>query len=659
MKILVTAQMCYKKPMLQLKNVIKQFADRVVLRDVTWHVRPGDRIGLCGENGAGKTTLLRMLAGQVDVDAGIISRAKGTTIGYLPQEGLEHHGQSLFVEVRSALHELLVIEAELQRLEGRISHEAVSVDLDRYAELQETFRQRGGYTMESEIGRVLKGLGFAENDWNKPCEHFSGGWQMRIALAKLLLQRPNLLLLDEPTNHLDLPARDWLEGYLVSYPHAVILVSHDRFFLDQVVTRIVEVWHAKLTDYPGNYSRYLVVREERVAALRESKRRQDEEVARVEAFISKFRFNANKASLVQSRVKQLEKIERIELPPERKKIGFAFPSPPKGGRLAVGLSGVNHGYGELSVLQEVELSVERGERVALVGANGAGKSTLMRLLAGVEAPQQGLREEGHNLVMGYFAQDQARTLDSSLTVIEQITRVAPFDMVPKLRNLLGAFLFHGDDVHKKVAVLSGGERNRLALAILLLEPANLLLLDEPTNHLDLASKEVLLEALKGYRGTLIFVSHDRYFVDALASRVVEVANHLATSYIGNYADFLQVKAGEGDSSHSALRVEKAGAKAAAEIPSDKAGRVASHAERKEARREAQRQKKQLDTVETRIEGLEQQLATLVTAMQAPEMALDHARLNQLVDQHAGLQEELDVCLARWEQLQEVVAAGDE
>jgi ATP-binding cassette subfamily F protein 3 len=644
--------------MLQLKDVVKQFADQVVLRHVDWHVRPTDRIGLCGENGAGKTTLLRVLAGQSDVDAGTVQLARGTTIGYLPQEGLEHSGRSLFVEVRSALEELLSVEAELQQLEARISSGAEEAVLDRYSERQELFRQRGGYMMEAEIGRVLKGLGFAEADWNKPCEHFSGGWQMRIALAKLLLKRPTLLLLDEPTNHLDLPARDWLESYLAAYPHAVILVSHDRFFLDQVVTRIVEIWHGQLTDYPGSYSRYLVARDERVAALRAAKTRQDEEVARIEAFINKFRFNANKAALVQSRVKQLEKVERIELPPERKKIGFSFPVPPKSGRMSVRLAAVSHWYDDLSVLEEVDLDVERGERVALVGANGAGKSTMMRLLAGVESPCQGRREEGHNLIMAYFAQDQARTLDPNLTVIEQITRAAPYDMVPKVRNLLGAFLFHGDDVHKKVTVLSGGERNRLALAILLLNPANLLLLDEPTNHLDLASKEVLLQALRGYQGTLVFVSHDRYFVDALASRVVEVAEHRATSYLGNYEDFLRAKSGEGDASHSLLRVEQASLKNAPGPVVDKTTRLESHAERKAARREEQKRQKQLAEVEERIGSLEQQLTELTSEMQDPVMAIDHARLGKLVDRHALLQGELDDCMARWESLQELLAEGD-
>ena len=642
--------------MLQLKNVIKQFADQLILNDVDWHVRSTDRVGLCGENGAGKTTLLRLLAGQCGADAGKVQLARGTTVGYLPQEGLEHSGRDLFSEVRSALALLLSVEEELQSLENKISRETVQADLDRYSELQEIFRQRGGYTMEADIGRVLKGLGFAEDDWTKPCEHFSGGWQMRIALAKLLLQKPNLLLLDEPTNHLDLPARDWLEGYLAAYPHAVILVSHDRFFLDQVVTRIVEIWHAKLTDYPGNYSRYLTAREERVRALREAKTRQDEEIARTEAFINKFRFNANKAALVQSRVKQLEKIERIELPPERKKIGFTFPAPAKGGRLSVSLEQVSHGYGDLAVLEDVSLAVERGERIALVGANGAGKSTMMRLLAGVETPRTGQREAGHNLAMAYFAQDQANTLDPKLSVLEQITRAAPFDMVPKVRNLLGAFLFHGDDVHKKVAVLSGGERNRLALAILLLRPANLLLLDEPTNHLDLASKEVLLQALKGYKGTMVFVSHDRYFVDALANRVVEVAARSATSYIGNYGDFLRSKSLEGDLSHSAVRVEQIRTDEAAQA--GKTHRLVSHAERKTARREEKKRQKKLAEVESRIEALEKEIAALTVRMQDPALAVDHARLGKLVDQHTELQAELDACMELWEDLQDSFASGE-
>jgi ATP-binding cassette subfamily F protein 3 len=324
--------------------------------------------------------------------------------------------------------------------------------------------------------------------------------------------------------------------------------------------------------------------------------------------------------------------------------------------LSVSLENVSHGYGDLTVLEAFSLTVERGERVALVGANGAGKSTMMRLLAGVEAPRKGVREAGHNMEMAYFAQDQARTLETKLSVLEQITRAAPFDMVPKVRNLLGAFLFHGDDVHKKVAVLSGGERNRLALAILLLRPANLLLLDEPTNHLDLVSKEVLLQALKGYKGTMVFVSHDRYFVDALANRVVEVAARRATSYFGNYGDFLQSKSGEGDLSHSALRVEQARTEESAQAGG--IGRPVSHAERKAARREEKKRQKKLAEVESRIEALENEIGELTVEMQDPAMAVDHARLGKLVDQHSELQAELDECMGVWEDLQESPASGE-
>ena len=643
--------------MLQLRNIIKDYAGRRLFAGINWHLRPGDKVGLCGENGAGKTTLLKMLAGLVTPDAGEIQAARGTTFGYLPQDGLEHRGSCLFTEVRSALAELLAMESEIARLEEAIARRHDSDDLDRYSNLQEAFRQRGGYTIETEIGKVLAGLGFAESDWEKPCEHFSGGWQMRIALAKLLLQRPNLLLLDEPTNHLDLPARDWLEGYLAAYPHAVMLVSHDRFFLDQVVGRIVEVWNGSLTEYTGNYSRYLEERERRVSALLEEKRRQDEEIARIEAFISRFRYQANKASLVQSRVKQLEKIERIQVPPQRKKIAFHFPEPPKGGRVALELQGATQSYGNVAVLSGIDLIVEKGERVALVGPNGAGKSTLMRLLSGVEAPRAGRRLEGHNLHSAYFAQDQAKVLDPCRSVLEEITAAAPFDMVPRVRDILGAFLFSGDDVQKKVSVLSGGERNRLALAILLLRPANLLLLDEPTNHLDLQSKEVLLDALRGYSGTLVFVSHDRYFVDALATRVIEVGGGRIESYFGNYEDFLRVKASRGEGGHSLLRVETATVGAVESSPPlDKEDRRRQHEERKEAQREEKRRLKELAEVEARIEVQEAALAALEQQMADPALYQDAGRWREISLQHETLQEDIKSLYARWEALQVVETA---
>jgi ATP-binding cassette subfamily F protein 3 len=640
--------------MLHLRSIIKDFGGRKLFAGINWHIRPGDRIGLCGENGAGKTTLLKMLAGTVAADGGDLHVARGTTFGYLPQDGLEHRGSVLFDEVRSALAELLEMEAELTRLEEAIAVRHDEGDLARYSEVQETFRQRDGYAMEAEIGRVLRGLGFAETDWDKPCDHFSGGWQMRIALAKLLLQKPNLLLLDEPTNHLDLPARDWLEGYLAAYPFAVVLVSHDRFFLDQVVGRIVEVWNGALTEYPGNYSRYLEERERRVAALQEAKARQNEEIAKIEAFIGRFRFQANKASLVQSRVKQLEKIERIQVPPARKKITFRFPDPPKGGRQALELKGVVQRYGPLTVLDGIDLCVERGDRIALVGANGAGKSTLMRILAGVEPPVEGTRTEGHNLISAYFAQDQAKVLHAGKTVLEEITDDAPFEMVPRVRDILGAFLFSGDDVHKKVAVLSGGERNRLALAILLLRPANLLLLDEPTNHLDLKSKEVLLDSLQHYTGALVFVSHDRYFVDALATRVVEVGGGKAISHFGNYEDFLRGKETVGDISHSRLRVETSSAAEGAAEP--RGERQRSQEERKESKKNDRRRQKELAEVEERIEVLEGELAALEGEMADPELYRDQDRWRTVSARHRELQDLIADLYPRWEALQMVETA---
>jgi ATP-binding cassette subfamily F protein 3 len=532
--------------MIHVEGLHKRYGERILFEDVSWHVKKRDRIGLSGPNGSGKTTLLRMLAGLHEADQGSIRMASDTTIGYLPQDGIVHHGRTVYDEVVLAFEELLALKAEQHRIEDQLAHATEDGDghdklLERYAEVTERFKQLGGWEIEARVAEVLKGLGFSLADQQRRTEEFSGGWQMRIALAKLLLARPNLLLMDEPTNHLDLPARNWLEEYLADYPGSVVLVSHDRYFLDATVKRITEVGLKTLTDYHGNYSHYLVEHQARMDRLREAHRRQSEEIEKTEAFINRFRYQATKAKQVQSRIKLLDKVERIEIPPERKRIHFKFPESPRPGRVVLELKGVRKAYGENVVLRHLDLMVERGDRIALVGPNGAGKSTLMRILAGIDRPDEGVRLEGHKAVLDYFAQDQAAVLNPARTVVEEMSAASSVTMGPWIRTILGGFLFEGDDVYKKVAVLSGGERNRLALAKMLLTSSNVLLLDEPTNHLDLDSKEVLLDALADYGGTLVFVSHDRYFVDKLATKVIEVGGGEALVYPGGYEDFLYWK----------------------------------------------------------------------------------------------------------------------
>ncbi|MGH9329131.1 MAG: ABC-F family ATP-binding cassette domain-containing protein, partial [Vicinamibacterales bacterium] len=528
--------------MIQLSSLSKSFGERVLLEDVSWQLGRRDRVGLCGPNGVGKTTLLRMLAGLDEPDKGAILKPTSLTVGYLPQDGLDHSGRSLLEEAMLAFEPVLALKAELHDLEGRLGDTTLSEAehdalLARYSDVQDRFRAADGYSLDLKTATVLRGLGFSQEDFDRPTETFSGGWQMRIALARLLLSRPTLLLLDEPTNHLDLEARNWLEEYLGEYPHCVMLVSHDRFFLDAVVTRITEIGLRALTDYAGNYSKYLKERDERLERLREAKRRQDEEVARVKAFIDRFRYQATKASQVQSRIKMLEKIVPIEIPAERKRVHFTFPACARSGRTVIDLSRAAKRYGDKVVFAGIDLLIERGDRLALVGPNGAGKSTLMRLLSGVEPPDSGARAEGHQVVVQYFAQDEAARLDPTLTVYQTLESGSPTNLVPAIRNILGGFLFSGDDVYKKAGVLSGGERTRLAVARMLLRPSNTLLLDEPTNHLDLDSKEVLLEALEDFGGTLIFVSHDRYFVDRLATKIVEVGGGGILVYPGTYEEF--------------------------------------------------------------------------------------------------------------------------
>jgi ATP-binding cassette subfamily F protein 3 len=515
--------------MISLQNAGKRFGPRVLFLEANWLIRSREKTALVGANGAGKSTLMKVLAGLESLDYGALQQTRGMSIGYLPQEGLRLAGRTVFGECLTVFDELHGMEREIERLAGQLAeldHASAEYEsaAERFSTLQERFHALDGYALDAQVGSVLTGLGFGKEDWARATDEFSGGWQMRIALAKLLLAKPNLLLLDEPTNHLDLETRNWLEDYLKGYPFGYILISHDRYFLDVTIDRTVEIWNKRLAIYQGNYTTYTKQKDDRRAQLEAAYRNQREQIEHLEAFISRFRYQATKAKQVQSRIKELEKIERIEIPPEEPVIHFKFPQPAPSGRMVAEAEGLSKSYGSKHVLSSVRFTIERGDRVALVGVNGAGKSTLIKLLTGMEAPTAGFIRLGHNVVSEYFAQDQYKVLDPDSRMLDDISRAALKVPEVALRSLLGCFLFSGDDVFKPLGVLSGGERNRYALARILVSPSNFLLLDEPTNHLDMRAKDVLLEAIAAFSGTVIFVSHDRYFIDRLATRVLEVEN---------------------------------------------------------------------------------------------------------------------------------------
>lgn len=660
--------------MLQLSAAGKRFGPKVLFQGLDWLITPHDRVGLVGANGTGKSTLLKVLAAMESLDYGSITRQKGIVCGYLPQDGLTLSGRTVFAESLSVFSHIHAMQRELEELAhrmGEVDHTGVEYSqiAERYHLLEAELHSRDGYNIEAEVGVVLSGLGFRKEDWERRTEEFSGGWQMRIALAKLLLAKPNLLLLDEPTNHLDLESRNWLEQYLAGYPHAYILISHDRYFLDVTVKKIAEIWNKQVHFYSGNYEKFLAQKAERRAQLEAAHRNQQEKIDQLQAFINRFRYQATKAKQVQSRIKELERMEKIEVPADEKTIHFSFPQPPASGRMVAEAKDLAKSYGAKQVFAAANFVIERGDRIALVGVNGAGKSTLIKLLAGLEQPTAGEVRLGHNVEADYFAQDQYKALNPDVRLLDDLFEVAPRSTQTELRSLLGCFLFSEDDVFKTVGVLSGGERNRYALARMLLHPSNFLLLDEPTNHLDLRAKDVLLESLQNFTGTVVFVSHDRYFIDKLATRVFEIGGGKVEVFPGNYEDYLWRKsqpqgassAGAEDArsleaESSALPIESGaisgtnGSKSSAVLAAEDSKKPES-AQKRLNPIKLRQMKERCHDLEEEVARLEAAIAVTETALQTYASAEETKRQSDALGQYRA---DLASCMAEWEELAQVL-----
>ena len=628
--------------MLQVRGLTKSFGDNDVLRNVSFDVGPKERVALVGPNGVGKSTLLKALVGIVEADRGQIHLPPSASVGYLPQDACCDSETTVHDEMLSAFSEVLAIERRQRDVEGELSRlrpEDPEVDalLEAHGRLQQEFERLGGFEIEERIGRVLHGLGFESDDYDRVCSHLSGGWQMRVALAKLLVRSPDLLLLDEPTNHLDLPAIEWLESYLREYRGALIVVSHDRFFLDQVTRRTLELEDGIVRDWAGNYSYYIQAKSLALEQQRSAYNRQQVYLRQQQAFVERFRASARRSGQAKSREKMLEKIERISKPQTRRGIHFRFPPALPSGREVLMLDDVAKSYGNETVFAGCTVLIERGDRVALVGENGAGKTTLLRLLAGEERPDCGTIRLGYNVCSSHYTQDQADSLDEQSTVLDEVYRAAPPDWtIGDVRDLLGAFLLSGDAVFKRIGVLSGGERSRVALAKMLLRPANLLLLDEPTNHLDIPAREMLEAALAAYDGTVVFVSHDRYFISRIANRIIELADPTVRVYDGDYAYFCEQK-------------ERMAADRAAEVGRTGSG-IRSPSAAQPTRVRQPSPVKLLATLEQDIAAVEEEMRRLEYAMTDPALYLDGSSARETVARYDDCRKRLDELNSQWEEL---------
>jgi ATP-binding cassette subfamily F protein 3 len=646
---------------LQLRDISLSFGPRVLFRSVNLNLDSKSRVALTGSNGAGKTTFMKVIAGLQERDSGEVITDRECRIGYLPQSGINHAGRTLKEEADTAFERFHRIEQECRDMEEEISRLGANASeelLHRHHDRHDLLVRSGFYDRDRQVQKVLMGLGFTGADLTRGTGEFSGGWQMRIALARILLESPDIALLDEPTNYLDLETREWLISFLADFPGGVLVVSHDRHFLDTVVRDVAELFLGRLKLYRGNYTQYETRRKEELVSLIEQYERQQEEIIRLETYIRRFRFNANRASQVQSRVKTLDKIERIELPENLKRVKIAFPPPPDSGRIALTLEGIGKSYGTHSVFSGLDLTIEKGAKLAVAGFNGAGKTTLLRIIAGRDPSHMGTVRFGAGIKGGYFSQDFEQEGDAGQTVIDMIEANATMESLPHVRDLLGSFLFSGDDIYKSIGVLSGGERSRVELLKLLLKPVNLLILDEPTNHLDLHSKDVLLDALKRYPGTVIFVSHDWYFLEKLSTSVLEIRDGKATYFPGDWS-YYQYRRGQQDSAAGdtpqAPRPSGTGRVAAAPAADLSAGKL-SHEDQKKQKGQLRKLEKNRDQLMEEVTALELELARLQARMGDPDVYSDTALSSRTAREIKEKEKELEQKTADWEKAEEELAA---
>jgi len=643
--------------LLQIDGITLHFGERALFDNINTIVNSGERIGLVGPNGAGKSTLLKIIAGEQQADSGSISMSNEATVGYLPQDGVEPDPHlTLFEEVEHAFADIMKLRNQFDEVQAQLetaASDSAEHDeaLTQFGEIQHKLENSGAYTLQADIERILVGLGFSEEDFTRSTTEFSGGWLMRIALAKLLLQKPTYLLLDEPTNHLDIVSLQWIEAFLKTYEGAVIIVSHDRAFLDNVTNRTLALRMGSMDEYAGNYSFYEEKYAKEKELLKQQYENQQKEIKQTQEFIDRFRYKATKAKQVQSRIKQLEKMEQIELEQEQSEISFQFPPPERSGQVVITLDNVVKKYDENTVFDGIEYEIERGDKIAVVGPNGAGKSTMIRILAGLEPISAGNREVGYNVTPGYFAQHQADELDPKNTPLDEMRLAGTHESETRLRTILGSFLFVGDDVFKKVSVLSGGEKSRVALAKMLLNSGNFLIFDEPTNHLDMQSKNILQQALQQFPGTLMIVSHDRDFLDPIVSKTLEVQPGKIKTWLGNISYYLDKKSREEESGNQHQN---------GKAPQNKSDQTNTLSRKEERRLEAEKRnalskkikplKKRLKTLEKDIETYESRIAEIEEMMAKPDFYDDADRVKEISIEYEELKSSLNDAFGKWEEI---------